>query len=159
MAKSNLHPITLLVLGVVLLLLPSTGNPEDPFEDFLEIKAFRCQWDKIAAVRIDGDKVRFDITSWTPDPKNAVNYFLDIDLVDKRTATFIGNLGSTVVRAFATAMGMFFVETSDMGAVHLTTIYPYKVGSTGQYLGTLSRNWEMVVPLPSLTYGLCQPWE
>ncbi|UCG39351.1 MAG: hypothetical protein JSV00_03735 [bacterium] len=138
---------------------PARGSDPDAMQALMGLKGLRCRWDRIAAVKIDGDSVSFDISQWDTSPKRSVNYFLDIDLDGKNRATFVGNLGSTQVRAFATRMGIFFVESSDIGAVHLATIYPYKVGSTGKYLGTLSRNWAVEVPLPSLTYGLCEPWE
>lgn len=159
MVKSTLCLFLLLVPGLVLLISPIASDAQEPGQEFLEIKGFRCQWDRIAAVKIDGDSVRFDISPWDTNPQLTINFLLDIDHIKENTATFVGNLGSTEVRAFVTPMGMFFVETSEIGAVHLTTIYPYKVGSTGKYLGTLSRNWALGVPMPSLTHGLCQPWE
>ena len=159
MDKSTLYLFLLLVPGLVLLISPRAIDAQEHGQEFVEIKGFRCQWDRIAAVKIDGDSVGFDVLPWDTNPQLTINFILDIDLVKENMATFVGNLGSTKVRAFATPMGLFFVETSDIGAVHLTTIYPYKVGSTGKYLGTLSRNWALGVPMPSLTHGLCQPWE
>ena len=159
MVKSTLCLFLLLIPGLMLIISPIASDAQEPVQKFLEIKGFRCQWDKVAAVKFDDDIVRFDISPWSKDPKLTINLFLDIDHVKENKATFVGNLGSTEVKVFVTPMGMFFVETSDIGAVHLTTIYPYKVRSTGKYLGTLSRNWALGVPMPSLTYGLCQPWE
>lgn len=159
MVRSTFYLVLSLLSGSVFLLGPVAGHCGDVGQEFLDIRSFRCQWDQIAAVKLDEDSVRFDILPWHPDPDLSINFIRDIDHEKEQTATFVGNLGSTEVRAFATPMGLFFVESSDIGAVHLTTIYPYKVGSTGKYLGTLSRNWALGVPMPSLTHGLCQPWE
>ena len=136
----------------VIALLP-VANAQDDNEMLRLFKAesITCNFDKGAVAEWEEGDVKVSAANFG---KGGVVVYTSID-IDERGAVMTGVQGKNPVVVLLTAVGLTFVENTDVGNLIFTTIFnPPQVG--GSYQAVTSRHvFSFVKPLPSQYHGIC----
>ncbi len=93
------------------------------------------------------------------DFKGASVVYDSIDLTTGK-ARMIGEIGATDVLVFATGSGLTFIEYTNSGNIHITTVFARYVDGTTDFVVVTSRHLLLLdTPLPSQYHGTCTIWE
>ena len=154
----NLSVKRLITLCTIILLLSiSYAISEDsPFQQLLKAKTIRCYLDRGATA--DWIKGKLDIKISKCSESKEASY-LTFDLIDikNQSARLVANVGAEDVQVMLTPEGMTFVEYTPSGNINITTIFPYTLKSSGEFVFVQSRHIKLLgQPLPQQYYGTCK---
>jgi len=127
---------------------------DEVFERLMNTKCFKCEFGPGASASWDGPRVKVEL--------DAFNNTLIYDSIDVRagTARIIGNQGSADVLVLQTPQGLTFIETTAMGNITITTIFPEYLKDGSDFIVVQSRHMNLPSgPLPSQYHGTCKVWE
>lgn len=150
-------PWRFIVVGLLCCLLAGGAAAQQPEAKDVTLKAL------LAARSLKCDFPVNAFTDWksgTPKVTAAREDFsLHFDSVDvkARPARLIGNQGAGDLSAFATGVGLHFIEQTGWGNINFTTVFARRAG--GGFIAVSSRHVDLLAgPLPSQYHGVCRIW-
>ena len=142
-----------------LLLLPfvytnSISAEDDLFSRLLRAKCLKCSFKEGVSTSWHAKGVKIESDQWKGD-----TIFDSIDTKNGK-ARIVGNRGASDVILIGSPSGITFIETSDIGNMVFTTVFPLYRPGTDQFCAVMSRHMNLITEsLPSQYYGTCRVWE
>ena len=144
-------------IGLLLLsffYIDSISAEDDVFSNLLRAKCIKCSFREgvstswhAKGVKIESDKMKDAIV------------FDSIDIKQGK-ARIIGNQGASDIILIGSPSGITFIETTGIGNMIFTTVFPYYKPGTDQFCAVMSRHMNLITgALPSQFYGTCRVWE
>jgi len=146
-------------LFIALLLFPfifttTIYGEEDAFSRLLEAKCLKCSFKKGFSTSWHATGVKTESDQWKGD-----TVFDSIDIKQGK-ARIIGNQGASDIISIGSPSGITFIETTGIGNMIFTTVFPLYRHETDQFCAVMSRHMNLLTEaLPSQYYGTCTIWE
>ncbi len=128
------------------------GNEASPYQRLSNTRSLKCTFSTViqASWKSGELSTKTESESWD----------VNLDNIDLKSghARAIGNQGAVDVVVLITLESLSFLEVTQSGNPHLTTVFPnYKTG-TDDFIAVTSRHISFLHPFPSQHHGTCKTW-
>ena len=130
------------------------GAEDELFSRLLGAKCLKCSFKEGVSTSWHGKGVKVESDQWKGD-----TIFDSIDIKQGK-ARIVGNQGASDVILIGSPSGVTFVESTGIGNMVFTTVFPFYKPGTNEFCAVMSRHMNLMTEaLPSQYYGTCKVWE
>lgn len=126
----------------------------DPVSTLLSTKSLKCTFELGVGAEWVDDEIKVETAGYGPP------IIIDSIDIEKKSARFIGNIGSTDLILLVTGVGLTFIEETPSGNLNITTVfYEYVSDDSRFFKAVASRHTNFLGAFPQQYYGGCEKWD